>query len=244
MAKAIPSRDDVLRLLDQLDEHVADDLESDVLEFKPWRGAKKSMAVALEYTVCFANAHGGLIVFGVKDRTHSREEAITGCERYDLDMWRRGIYQSTNPHLTIDIEELRVPEGTLLLVRVPKGPPGKACGTTKGLFKVRVGKNCMAMGPEEYQRRQVAAGTLDWSARYAEGVSLSDLDRTEIDRIRKLIQAHKPESELAHLDDEALVRALDIVKDNRVTNAGALCAGSEKALQTHFPQHEVIYLYQ
>jgi len=244
MAKTIPSRDDVLRLLDQFNEHVADDLESDVLEFKPWEGAKKSMTVAVEYAVCFANAYGGLIVFGVKDRTRGREEAITGCNRYDLDVWRGSIYQSTNLHLTVDIEELQVPEGTLLLVRVPKVPPGEACGTTKGLFKVRVGKNCMAMGPKEYQRRQVAAGTLDWSARSAEGIELSGLDRTEIDRIRKLIQAHKPESDLAHLDDEALVRALGIVKNNRVTNAGALCAGSEKALQTYFPQHEVIYLYQ
>lgn len=178
MAKTIPSRDDVLRLLDQLNEHVADDLESDVLEFKPWEGVKKGMTVAVEYVVCFANAYGGLIVFGVKDRTLGREKAITGCERYDLDEWRRGIYQSTNPPLTIDIEELCVSQGTLLLVRVPKSPPGKACGTTKGLFKIRVGKSCMPLGPEEYQRRQVAAGTLDWSAQFAEGLNLSDLDRT------------------------------------------------------------------
>ncbi|MCK4391686.1 ATP-binding protein, partial [Candidatus Bipolaricaulota bacterium] len=102
---------------------MADDLESDVLDFKPWEGPKKSMTAAVEYTVCFANAYGGLIVFGVKDRTRGREEAITGCERYDLDEWRRGIYQSTNPQLTVDIEELQVPEGTLLLVRVPKSPP-------------------------------------------------------------------------------------------------------------------------
>ncbi|TSA51162.1 hypothetical protein D4R47_00985, partial [archaeon] len=244
MGKKIPSRDDILKLLDLLNEHVADDLESDVLEFKPWEEVKKNMIVAVEYAVCFANAHGGLIVFGVKDRTRGREEAITGCERYDLDKWRRGIYQSTNPSLTIDIEELCVPEGILLLVRVPKAPPGEACGTTKGLFKVRVGKNCMPMGPEEYQRRQVAAGSLDWSAQFAEGLDLSDLDRTEIDRIRKLIQANKPESELGHLDDEGLVGALGIVKNERVTNAGALCAASEKALQTNFPQHEVIYLYQ
>jgi len=242
--KRIPSREEVLKLLDQLDEVPADDLETEVLEFKPWKGAKKSMGVAVEYAVCFANARGGLIVFGVKDRTRGRERAITGCERYDLDVWRRGIYQSTDPQLTVDIEELQVPEGTLLLVRVPKAPPEKACGTTEGLFKIRVGKNCMPMGPEEYQRRQVAAGTLDWSARSAEGVNISDLDRTEIDHIRKLIQANKPESELAHLNDEALVRALGIVKNDRVTNAGALCAGSEKALQDYFPQHEVIYLYQ
>ena len=200
--------------------------------------------MAVEYTVCFANAHGGLIVFGVKDQILGREKAITGCQRYDLNQWKTTIYQSTNPKITVSIEELQVPEGTLLLVRVPKSPPGKACGTTEGLFKIRVGKSCMPLGPEEYQRRQVAAGTLDWSAQFAEGLDLSDLDRTEIDRIRKLIQANKPESELARLDDEALVRALGIVKDDRVTNAGALCAASEKALQNNFPQHEVIYLYQ
>jgi ATP-dependent DNA helicase RecG len=242
--KRIPSREEVFKLLDRLNEIPADDLESEVLEFKPWRDPQNSMKVAVEYTVCFANAHGGLIVFGIKDQTRGRENAITGCERYDLDMWRRGIYQSTDPSLIIDIEELSIPEGILLLVRVPKAPPGKACGTTNGLFKVRVGKSCMPMGTEEYQRRQVAAGTLDWSARHAEGINISDLDRTEIDRIRKLIQANKPESELASLADEDLVYALGIVKGDRVTNAGALCAGSEKALQAHFPQHEVIYLYQ
>lgn len=244
MAKKIPSRDDVLRLLDQLNEHVADDLESEVLEFKPWEDPKKSMGIAVEYVVCFANAYGGLIVFGVKDRTLGREKAITGCHRYDLNQWKTTIYQSTNPKITVSIEELQVPEGRLLLVRIPTSPLGKACGTTEGLFKIRVGKSCMPLGPEEYQRRQVAAGTLDWSAQFAEGFDLSDLDRTEIDRIRKLIQAKRPESELAHLDDEALVRALGIVKNNRVTNAGALCAASEKALQTYFPHHEVIYLYQ
>jgi len=244
MSKKIPSREEVLKLLEQLDEVPADELESEVLDFKPWEEAKKSMAVAVEMTVCFANAHGGLIIFGVKDRTHGREKAITGCNRYDLDVWRGSIYQSTDLHLTVDIEELQVPEGTLLLVRVPKCPPGRACGTSQGVFKVRVGKNCMPMGPEEFQRRQVAAGTLDWSAGPAEGVELTDLDRTEIDRIRKLIQAKKPESELAHLDDEKLVRALGIVQDKGVTRAGALCAASEQALQRHFPQHEVIYLYQ
>ena len=240
----IPSREEVLRVLDRLDAVPADELESQVLEFKPWEGAKTSMAVAVEMAVCFANAYGGLVVFGVKDRVVGRERAITGCDRYDLDIWRRDIYQSTNPALTVDIEELEVTEGILLLVRIPKGPPGKACGTSQGIYKVRVGKNCMPMDPEEYQRRRVAAGTLDWSVEPAEGLKPMDLDRTEIDRIRKLILANRPESELGRLSDEELVRALGMVKDDRVTRAGALCAASERILQEQFPQHEVIYLYQ
>jgi ATP-dependent DNA helicase RecG len=118
----IPSDETILHLLDRLNETYADELESEVLDFKRWEGAKKSLSESVEMAVCFANAEGGLAVFGVKDRIRGRGFAITGCDHYDLDVWRRGIYESTRPHLTVDVSELEVPEGTLILVRVPKGP--------------------------------------------------------------------------------------------------------------------------
>jgi hypothetical protein len=37
------TNDQILNLLDQLDHSVADDLETQWLEFKPWTGAKESM---------------------------------------------------------------------------------------------------------------------------------------------------------------------------------------------------------
>ena len=79
------------------------------------------MKVAVEYAACFANGEGGVIVFGVADRTLGRAKAIHGATGYDLDTWRRGIFDSTRPNLTVEVEELRVPEGTgrLLVVRVP-----------------------------------------------------------------------------------------------------------------------------
>jgi ATP-dependent DNA helicase RecG len=123
--KRIPSDETLYQLLDRLDNVPADALESDVLGFKRWEGAKKFLSEAVAAAVCFANAEGGLTVFGVKDRVTGRANAVTGCERYDLDVWRRGIYEGTRPHLTVDVSELEVPEGKLILVRVPKGsaPP-------------------------------------------------------------------------------------------------------------------------
>ncbi|MGI0011057.1 MAG: ATP-binding protein, partial [Nitrosopumilaceae archaeon] len=86
----IPSREDILHLLDELDKgKIADDLESEVLDFKPWLAdLKENQAVAVELAVCFANSEGGVIVFGVKDRTRGRQMAITECTGYDLDVWR------------------------------------------------------------------------------------------------------------------------------------------------------------
>jgi ATP-dependent DNA helicase RecG len=140
--KRIPSDETILQLLDRLDDVPADALESEVLDFKRWEGAKKSLSEAVELAVCFANAEGGFFVFGVKDRVKGRASAVTNCERYDLDVWRRGIYEGTRPHLMVDVSELDVPEGKLILVRVPKGP-APPYGTAAGLYQVRVGKHCM-----------------------------------------------------------------------------------------------------
>lgn len=219
--KRIPSDEIVLQMLDRLNEVPADEMESEFLEFKHWEGAKKSLSEAVEMAVCFANAEGGLVVFGVKDRVKGRANAVTGCERYDLDVWRRGIYETTRPHLTVDISELDVPEGKLILLRVPKGP-APPYGTAGGLYQVRVGKNCMPYSPEDFQRRQVSTGALDWSAEAAEGVIQEDLAPTEIGRLRNLIQAHRRGSPLLDLNDQDLLAAIGVIRDNQVTLAGFL----------------------
>jgi ATP-dependent DNA helicase RecG len=95
----LPTDTEVLAALDGLSGAVADDLESRHLEFKPWTNPKDDMRVAVEYAVCFANAEGGVIVFGVADKTHGRTAAIHGAKGYDLDVWRRGIFVATRPHL-------------------------------------------------------------------------------------------------------------------------------------------------
>ncbi|MGQ4808741.1 hypothetical protein NKDENANG_02129 [Candidatus Entotheonellaceae bacterium PAL068K] len=96
---AIPTNAEILALLDQLETSVADDLETQWLDFKPWHEPGNDMKVAVEYTVCFANANGGVIVFGVKDNIRGRAAAIRGASRYNLDKWQRGIFDATRPNL-------------------------------------------------------------------------------------------------------------------------------------------------
>lgn len=183
---SIPTNEDVVALLDHLGALTADDLETQWLDFKPWQGAKDDMKIAVEYAACFANAEGGVAVFGVADRTRGRDKAIHGAAGYDLDVWRRGIFDCTRPNLEVEVTELAVPEGTgrLVIVRVPRGlhPP---YGTTQGLFKQRIGKNCMPMDAQSFVRSQVAAGTLDWSAeREHPGADRADLHQPGQPRVR------------------------------------------------------------
>ena len=65
----IPTTHDLLAVLDRLESTTADDLETQWLEFKPWQSTKDDMRIAVEYAACLANAEGGVVVFGVADRT-------------------------------------------------------------------------------------------------------------------------------------------------------------------------------
>ena len=241
----IPSNADILGLLPRLDRGIAEDIESQWLEFKPWDGPKESMKIAVEYAVCFANAGGGAVVFGVADKTRGRAAAIHGARGYNLDTWRRGIYDATNPKLSVTVEELAVPEGTgkLLVIRV-LGGLGTPCGTSQGLYKRRVGTNCMPMDPHAWMAGRIASGAVDWSGAPADGVDVSDLDPVEIARARNVLRRVRPQSGLIGLDDRALLSGLGATQEGRVTNAGVILFGREEVLSRVCPQHQVHYVHQ
>lgn len=232
-------------LLDRLDAVPADALEDIHLDFKPWGDPKACMKTAIEYAVCFANADGGAIVFGVTDRVRGRAAAIHGAKGYDVDVWRRGLFDSTRPNLSVVVEEISVPEGTgkLLVVRVPKGetPP---YGTADGLYKKRVGKNCMPLDPVAVGRARIATGAVDWSGEPAAAVALEDLDPLEIARARSILRGKSPESELLRLDDLGFLRGLEAVRGDRVTHTGLLLFGRPDVLSERCPQAQVHYVHQ
>lgn len=242
---SIPSNEDILALLDQLAIGTADDLESQWIDFKPWTDSKAAMKEAVEYAVCFANAEGGVVVFGVADKVRGRSAAIHGADGYSLDVWRRGIFDSTRPNLTVIVEELPVPEGSgrLLLVRIPRGdhPP---YGTAQGLFKKRVSKNCMPLDAQLFHKSRSMTNAVDWSGQHAKGVETADLDQTEIARARNILRRVNPESELLKLDDQSFLVGLGGMRNGKVTNAGLLLFGREQVLSQLCPQHQVHYVLQ
>lgn len=240
-----PTDTEVLATLDSLSSAVADDLESLHLEFKPWTNARDDMRVAVEYAVCFANAEGGVIVFGVADKTRGRAAAIHGAMRYDLDVWRRGIFDATRPHLAVEVSELTVPEGTgrLLLVRVPAGenPP---YGTAQGVFKQRVGKHCMPLDHMAFQRGRIASGALDWSGQPAHDVRLTDLDPVELGRARAILRGKNPSSDLLQTGDADFLNGLGAMRAGQVTHTGLLLFGQAEMIARHCPQAQVHYVHQ
>lgn len=240
---SLPSNDELLALLQRLDHEPADALESQWLDFKPWQDPKQDLRVACEYAACFANAEGGVIVFGVTDKVVGRSAAIHGAKGFDLDVFRRGVYEGTRPALSVSVSALAVPEGsgTLLVVRVPKGEAGPY-GTSAGLFKQREGKNCMPLDPRGFARSRVSTGEVDWSGAPAEGVTLADLDPVQIARARNVLRAKDPSSGLLELTDSEFLAGLEAVRDGRVTHTGMLLFARRDVLATRCPQAQFHYV--
>lgn len=240
---SIPDSAQIIALLDRLNDVPADDLESQFLDFKPWQDAKAALKFACEYAACFANADGGVLVFGVADKVVGRAQAILGAEGYDPDMLRRQIFNGTRPGIDVEVEEISVKEGTgrLLVVRVQAGTQ-KPYGTSAGLYKQRVGKNCMPLDPIAFQQSQVRTAAVDWSGAPAQGLTIQDLDPLQIERARRILRSKAPSSGLIGLPDIEFLQGLEGIRGGQVTHAGMILFARQEVLSEHCPQAQFHYV--
>lgn len=239
---SVPSNTQILALLDRLDSCITDDLESQFLDFKPWQGP--DLKLACEYACCFANGSGGVVIFGVADKILGRKQAIHGAKGYDLDAFRYGIFNGTRPGIEAEVEEIAVPEGTgrVLVVRVPEGK-NKPYGTAAGLYKQRVGKNCMALDPVLFQRARISSAAVDWSGAPAIGLGVEDLDPLQIERARQILRSKAPSSGLLELSELEFLQGLEAMRDGRVTHAGMLLFARREVLARTCPQAQFHYVF-
>ena len=238
------SKEQILKFLKQLENKKAEEFESETLDFKEWISDRKKLYKKLiEYAVCFANQKGGTLVLGVRDRARGREKAITGCTGYNIDEIKTNIYEATDPKILVDIEEVFI-DGigvTILLIHIPQGIGIHT--TTGGTSKIRIGKDCKPLTGSMRQKRLVELGFTDLTAEIIEGLSYDDLDKVEIQRLKNILRARKPESSLLKLSDRDLLKQIGIIKNGYPTIAGLLLVGKEEDIEKYVHFHEVTYLH-
>jgi len=237
----VARRDDIRTLLKRLDGEPADSLESETLDFKRWEDEARVRVRSLqEAVVCFANAQGGTVVVGVRDRMHSRKEAIEGVPPTDLNALRRSIYDGTDPHVLVEIELLKEPEGELLLIHVPRGIPPHT--TSEGVAKIRVGKECRPLKGSQLPALMLSRASQDLTAQPLPDSSITDVDPVQVQTLRRELAAQEATSTLAKLGDRELLEGIGLVRESELTLAAVLLVGKPTAIARWAPQHEVVFL--
>lgn len=233
--------DELLNQIARLDRHSADAIESDTLEIKGKPQSHKELKRWLtEAAVCLANQRGGCLLVGIADRKRGRDKAIIGIGDTVGTGLEREVYEATDPHILIELEELHLPEGTLLAAHIPKGIPPHT--TSSGVALIRIGKSCMPLTGTTLARMIASSGGIDLSAAPLEGAKFSDLDKRALARGREFLRRQSDLSSLADEDTPALLEALSLTDGENLNQAAMLLFGKQSAIARYMPQHEITIL--
>jgi len=142
----VKNKSEIMRIIQQLDHHIADDFEAQDLDFKQWNysALEENINKMIKYAVCMANGGGGSVVFGVADKVRGMDNVLLGIP-FDIEIeeLQKRVYENTDPHITASFDELFYRDYSirLLVMNVlPETPPYTIKG---GTASIRRGKQCL-----------------------------------------------------------------------------------------------------
>ncbi len=239
------SVEDIKDLLNELEFHVADDLEDQDLDFKEWNSQSVQSAynTLIDMAICMANGGGGTVVFGIRDRGVGRENAIIGVPpEIDINRLKREVYEHTDPRITPVFEEINVVEGTgrILVMQIYPGMPPYT--DTSGRGRVRVGKDCQPLTGTMRRRIMVETGTTDFSATITNIHHYQGSSNAALEYIREAARREQAPEELLKANDHDFLLSLGIIQQDKLTRAGLMLVGKEAAIRAEVPGYVWTYL--
>ncbi|MFC7460389.1 ATP-binding protein [Hydrogenophaga defluvii] len=192
----------------------------------------------VQYCVALANEGGGKIVLGVSDlrpRNIVGTAAFEEPGRTEAGLHKRLLHR-------IPVEELRLPEGRVLVVHVPSRLPGTAW-QIDGRYLKRAGDDLTALGDAELRGIFGEIGP-DFSAETCPGAGLVDLSETAI-AVFRTRWARKTQDERKQLWTvaETLTNA-ELLVDGQLTYAALILFGTRQALGRWLAQAELVFEYR
>ncbi|MCE5224097.1 putative DNA binding domain-containing protein [bacterium] len=199
----------------------------------------------VEAITCMANSQGGELYLGMED-----DGTVTGLQPKHLDTVGivALIENKTVPPLHTRAYLLDFNKIQYMKIEIPKA--NTIVSTTKGMtvrrrLKIDGTPECTPFFPHEFTQRESDLGLLDFSSHVLHEADINDLDVFEVLHLRKVIQRNSNESYLITLQDEELLKALDLVKEQgstlKPTLTGLLLIGKEESIRRFIPTHEVAF---
>ncbi|WP_236698473.1 helix-turn-helix domain-containing protein [Xylophilus sp. Leaf220] len=193
----------------------------------------------LKYCVALANEGGGRVVLGVTDQ---RPRRIVGSSAFDTpERTEAGLHQRLGHR--IPVEELRLPEGRVVIVHVPSRLPGTAW-QVGGCYYKRAGDDLAPLGHQELQAMFAEAGP-DFSAQPCPGATLSDLAPASIALFRdRWAQKTADPRKRDESDAQTLRDAELLVEGDQISYAALVLFGTRAALTQRLGQAELVFEYR
>jgi ATP-dependent DNA helicase RecG len=222
--------------LEELRE-LMDAMEGENLEFKEARHSYQFDKL-LQYCAAIANEGGGRVILGITDK---RPRQVTGTQAFSQqERTRSGLGEKLR--LRVDVDEIRHPEGRVLVFTVPQRPVGVPI-QVDGAYWMRRGDSLVPMTEEQLRDIFNEIGH-DFSADFCPGAFWDDLDPSAIEDFRKRWIAKSGNAALTRLTPEQLLQDAEAIMEGRITYAALILFGTYRALGRHLAQSEVVFEYR
>jgi ATP-dependent DNA helicase RecG len=216
--------------------------ENEVIEFKEAQNSYDFDKLGMYFSALCneanlkAKEHAWLI-FGVADKG----KTVVGSRyRHDsrphLDSLKKEIADKTTNRITlIEIYELTLPEGRVVMFQIPAAPAGMPVAWN-GHYYGRDGESLGPLNLEEIERIRKQVAYFDWSAATVEGAKLEDLDQDAIKLARANFAKKNPRlaENINEWSDEMFLKKTKLSVGGKLTRTAILLLGLPES--DHFIQ--------
>lgn len=171
------------------------------------------------------------LVFGIENKHHKIVGSQFRPKRKDLDSLKSEIANKTTNRITfIEIYELNLTGGRIVMFQVPAAPKGFPIAF-EGHYYGRDGEELVPLNLEEIERIRAQATTEDWSAAVVPNASVDDLDEEAIALARKNFKNKFPEKaeEVDKWDDITFLNKAKLTKKGKITRTAIILLGKEES---------------
>lgn len=210
--------------------------ENEIVEFKEAKNnydftklGKYFSALSNEANLC--SKPYGWLVFGVKDNDHSIVGTQYRSERKDLDKLKGEIANKTTNRISfIDIHEVNLPEGRVILFQIPSAPKGIPIAFD-GHYYARDGEELVPLNIEKIERIRAQATKEDWSAAIVPAATLEDLDEDAIALARKNFKNKFPDKadEVDLWDNITFLNKAKVTSKGKITRTALILLGKDES---------------
>lgn len=211
-------------------------IEGQNLEFKTAKNSFNESKDLPDYCAALANEGGGKLILGVDP---SRNVVGTKAFHETYNTLSNKLLSSLG--IKIDVEELKHPQGRVLIFHIPSRPPSQPVKSTgKYRYPMRAGESLVEM--DSMTLKTIFNETMpDFSSKIVERLSLSDMDETALENFKVRWVQKAGRKDYRDFTTEKMLRNIGIMSDDGINYAGLILFAKKEKIDRYLPGSEIIF---
>ena len=210
--------------------------ENEIVEFKSARNGYHFDNIGKYFSALSNEANlkskpWAWLIFGVEDTKHKIIGSRYRSDRKDLDSLKKEIGDKiTNRISFIEIHELFLPEGRVVMFQIPAAPQGIPLAFD-GFYYGRLNESLVALNIEKIDRIRNQALKRDWSKNLVPEATFDDLDKEAILKAREQFKFKHPDlsNDVDDWNDVTFLNKAKVTINGQITNTAILLLGKDEA---------------